>query len=140
MGLEIVNWMILRGAKHFLLSSRSGIKNNYQRANLKRIDDINKRFQLLNVDIQITTHNANNMNGANKLIEEALNIANIGGIFHLAVVLNGAFLDNQTFTTFRETCEPKVNALMNLDKLTRKLCPQLEYFVAFSSVSCGRGM
>ena len=27
----------------------------------------------------------------------------------------------------------------NLDFASRRLCPQLDYFVAFSSVSCGRG-
>lgn len=34
---------------------------------------------------------------------------------------------------------PKAKATMYLDKISRKLCPALEFFVIFSSVSCGRG-
>ena len=41
--------------------------------------------------------------------------------------------------TFRETCESKINAFENLDKLTRDLCPQIDYFVVFSSVTSGKG-
>ena len=32
-----------------------------------------------------------------------------------------------------------MNGTINLDKASRSICPDLEYFVAFSSVSCGRG-
>lgn len=34
---------------------------------------------------------------------------------------------------------PKIAGTHNLDKVTRQSCPELEFFVAFSSVSCGRG-
>jgi KR domain len=34
---------------------------------------------------------------------------------------------------------PKARTTALLDTVSRKLCPQLEHFVVFSSVSCGRG-
>jgi fatty acid synthase, animal type len=34
---------------------------------------------------------------------------------------------------------PKAQTTALLDTVSRKLCPQLEHFVIFSSVSCGRG-
>lgn len=34
---------------------------------------------------------------------------------------------------------PKARSTALLDTVSRKLCPQLEHFVVFSSVSCGRG-
>jgi len=34
---------------------------------------------------------------------------------------------------------PKAVATKHLDELSRQLCPELQYFVVFSSVSCGRG-
>jgi len=34
---------------------------------------------------------------------------------------------------------PKAKTTALLDTVSRKLCPQLEHFVVFSSVSCGRG-
>lgn len=36
-------------------------------------------------------------------------------------------------------CESKVQSTKNLDKLSRTLCTDLDWFVCFSSVSCGRG-
>ncbi|GFY74594.1 fatty acid synthase [Trichonephila inaurata madagascariensis] len=48
-------------------------------------------------------------------------------------------MENQTVRNFKEVCAPKVTATENLDTLSRDLCPQLQWFVCFSSVSCGRG-
>lgn len=54
-------------------------------------------------------------------------------------VLRDAFLENQTPQDFEIVSKPKVNGTKNLDLVTRMCCPELEYFVVFSSVSCGRG-
>lgn len=49
-------------------------------------------------------------------------------------------MENQTQDNFRKVCEPKVEGTINLDRVTRDLCKDgLEWFVVFSSVSCGRG-
>lgn len=48
-------------------------------------------------------------------------------------------MENQTEADFKTVCRPKVDGTKNLDAASRKLCPQLDYFVVFSSVSCGRG-
>lgn len=48
-------------------------------------------------------------------------------------------MENQTVQNFIDVCESKVNSTKNMDTLTRELCPALDYFVCFSSVSCGRG-
>jgi fatty acid synthase len=66
-------------------------------------------------------------------------LGTIDGIFHLAVSLNDALYENHAIKTFRETCESKINTFVNLDKLTRALNLNLDYFVCFSSVSCGSG-
>lgn len=47
--------------------------------------------------------------------------------------------ENQTENDFAVSAGPKAIATVHLDKLSRILCPDLEYFVVFSSVSCGRG-
>ena len=55
-------------------------------------------------------------------------------------VLRDGLIENQTTEMFQQCCGPKVNGTLNLDLVTRKLCSQeLEWFVMFSSVSCGRG-
>lgn len=48
-------------------------------------------------------------------------------------------MENQTPADFATVCKPKVDGTKFLDTVSRKLCPELDYFVAFSSVSCGRG-
>lgn len=48
-------------------------------------------------------------------------------------------MENQTEADFKTVSKPKVDGTKNLDISSRKLCPQLEHFVVFSSVSCGRG-
>lgn len=54
-------------------------------------------------------------------------------------VLRDAFLENQTPQDFEIVSKPKVTGTKNLDTVTRKSCPELDHFVVFSSVSCGRG-
>lgn len=63
----------------------------------------------------------------------------MGGIFQLAVLLHDNIFENQTSDKFLETFGPKAIATKYLDELSRTLCPRLQYFVAFSSVTCGRG-
>ncbi|GBL59906.1 Fatty acid synthase, partial [Araneus ventricosus] len=54
-------------------------------------------------------------------------------------VLKDAFMDCQTAENYQQVCAPKAAASKNLDDLSRKLCPSIDYFVCFSSISCGRG-
>ena len=61
----------------------------------------------------------------------------VGGIFNLAVILKDSIFDNQDVEKFVECMAPKAVATKHLDELTRKLCPELQYFVVFSSVSRG---
>lgn len=77
--------------------------------------------------------------GCEKLISDAIKLGPVGGIFNLAVVLRDGILENQNETAFRESFGPKAIATKHLDEISRKLCPELEQFVVFSSVSCGRG-
>lgn len=54
-------------------------------------------------------------------------------------VLSDALLQNQTPTSFEKVAAPKINGTKNLDNVSRKMCPDLDYFVVFSSCSSGRG-
>lgn len=49
-------------------------------------------------------------------------------------------LENQDVESFQKVCEPKVTGTVNIDTVTRELCKDTcDWFVVFSSVSCGRG-
>ena len=66
-----------------------------------------------------------------------LGIAELGGIFNLAMVLKDKMLQDQTVNYFQIVCRPKINITLNMDRLTRK--KKLDYFVIFSSLASVRG-
>ncbi|KAL8163353.1 UNVERIFIED_CONTAM: hypothetical protein K2H54_018774 [Gekko kuhli] len=131
-GLELVQWLVERGAKKFVLTSRSGIRTGYQ---AKRVQE----WRHLGVQVLVSTTDVVTLKGAQALIQEASQLGPVGGIFNLAMVLKDAMLENQTPELFQEVNKPKYTGTLNLDQVTRQKCPDLDYFVAFSSVSCGRG-
>ena len=131
--------MVLRGAKKLVLTSRTGIKTGYQQLYLKRFRKFGKLIEDYKIDITVSTANATTPDGAHKLIDESNSLGPIGGVFNLAMVLKDALIENQTVETFQEVCLPKLNGLKHLDDVTREKCPQLDYFVAFSSLTAGRG-
>ena len=46
---------------------------------------------------------------------------------------------NQTIGSFQEVAAPKATVTQILDELTRQHCPNMDYFVVFSSAASGRG-
>lgn len=79
------------------------------------------------------------MSGCKALFKEAQLLGEVDGIFNLAVTLHDDIFDNQTPNSFSECMSTKADATNHLDKLSRKICPKITYFVVFSSVSCGLG-
>uniref|UniRef100_A0A1B0B9K0 Fatty acid synthase n=1 Tax=Glossina palpalis gambiensis TaxID=67801 RepID=A0A1B0B9K0_9MUSC len=131
-GLELADWMALRGARKLILSSSRGLMNDYQRYRIAL-------WKTYGCEVFISTSNICTYEGCRNLLKEANNIAPIGGIFNLAVTLQDAIFVNQTKEKFVKSFEPKAIATKYLDELSRVMCPRLKHFVVFSSVSCGRG-
>ncbi|KAL6430383.1 hypothetical protein ACFW04_007806 [Cataglyphis niger] len=131
--LELVDWLILRGAKNLVLTSRTGIKTGYQRMKT----DLWKSYGV-NVLI-ITGVDATNRKDCEFILKSAEKQGPVDAIFNLAVVRKDSICKNQTPKSFEESFKAKVWSTKTLDELSRKLCPRLQQFVVFSSVSCGRG-
>ncbi|NWU85061.1 FAS synthase, partial [Onychorhynchus coronatus] len=131
-GLELAHWLVERGAQKLILTSRSGIRTGYQ---AKRV----KEWKAMGIQVLVSTSDIGTLEGTQLLIEEALQLGPVGGIFNLAVVLRDGMIENQTPELFWEVNKPKYSGTLHLDWVTRKKCPDLDYFVVFSSVSCGRG-
>lgn len=131
-GLELSNWMVTRGARKLMLTSRSGIKTGYQSLMIRRWTE-------KGVQVMIDTNDACKMDGAKKMLENAKCAGPVGGIFNLAAVLRDDLIENLNENDYAAVCAPKVDGTKNLDKVSREMCPDLDYFVCFSSVSCGRG-
>jgi len=132
-GLELTKWLIKRGAKKILLTSRSGLKTGYQKSCFKTWTD-------KGVDVRVSTSDITRTNGAEQLIREAQTLGPLGGLFHLAMVLMDGLFENQTEQSFKLSSDVKCLGTTNLDQVTRRLCgDELKYFVVFSSITCGRG-
>nr|XP_046232889.1 fatty acid synthase isoform X2 [Scatophagus argus] len=131
-GLELAQWLTERGARKLVLTSRSGIRNGYQAMRVRE-------WQSQDVEVLVSTSDVSTLKGTEQLITEACTLGPVGGIFHLAMVLKDGMLENLSPQLFLDVNKPKYDGIINLDNVTRKSCPDLSYFVAFSSVSCGRG-
>uniref|UniRef100_H2Y3E5 Fatty acid synthase n=1 Tax=Ciona intestinalis TaxID=7719 RepID=H2Y3E5_CIOIN len=126
-GLELCNWMVERGARHVLLTTRSGANTAYQQLYIRK-------WKSEDVKVIISTADVSTADGAKEILTH-----NVGGIFHLAMVLKDALFMNQSPESFSEVCRVKCDGVQNLDRYSRELCPNLEHFVVFSSVSSARG-
>ncbi|XP_072750690.1 fatty acid synthase-like [Anoplolepis gracilipes] len=132
-GLELADWLIIRGAGNLVLVSRKGVRNGYQQMKI----DLWKSY---GVKVLIVSNlDASNVNDCESILKTAEELAPVDAIFNLAVVLNDKICQNHTVETFQEPFKPKAWTTQNLDQLSRKICLQLRHFVVFSSVSCGRG-
>ncbi|KAF2898262.1 hypothetical protein ILUMI_07913 [Ignelater luminosus] len=131
-GLELANWLIFRGATKIVLTSRSGVRTGYQSLCVRR-------WRENGVKVLVSTTDATTEKGARKLINEANELGPVGGIFNLAVVLRDAMMENQTEADFKTVTKSKIDSTKHLDAASKALAPHLDYFVVFSSVSCGRG-
>lgn len=89
--------------------------------------------------VTVNTDDITTYKGCKSLLIASLTFGTIAGIFNLAAVLYDGILINQTPKRFADCVAPKASATVYLDELSRILCPHLEYFVIFSSASCGRG-
>ncbi|XP_039312737.1 fatty acid synthase [Solenopsis invicta] len=132
-GLELANWLILRGAKNLILTSRSGIRTGYQQSRIKL-------WQSFGVNVQIITVNDTlKHEDCESILKLAEGIGPVDAIFNLAVVLKDCLFENQSLQSFEDSFKSKAWMTKKMDELSRTICPQLRHFVVFSSVSCGRG-
>ncbi|XP_017047341.1 fatty acid synthase [Drosophila ficusphila] len=131
-GLELANWLVSRGSRFLVLNSRSGIRSGYQALMVRRWHD-------RGVQVQIDTNDVTTAVGCQKLLEVSNKLALVGGIFNLAAVLRDGLIEDQNAKNFEKAAAPKLLATQHLDRISREICPALEYFVCFSSLSCGRG-
>lgn len=133
LGLEMADWLVIRGARNLVFVSRNGIKTGYQRMRT----DIWKSY---GVKILIISGvDASKREDCEFILRSAEKQAPVDGIFNLAAILKDCLCINQTEESFEESMKPKAGITKQLDLLTRTMCPKLRHFVVYSSISCGRG-
>ncbi|WP_082968961.1 type I polyketide synthase [Mycobacterium sp. E2699] len=126
-GLHTASYLAQLGAGDIVLTSRRAPDPDAQRA----IDDITERYRC-----RVHTFAADV--GDEAQVEELLariraELPPLGGVVHLAGVLDDALLAQQSLERFRTTLAPKAFGACYLDRLTRE--DDLDFFIVSSSVS-----
>lgn len=78
-GLETAGWLVERGARNLVITSRSGITNGYQSRQIRM-------WREAGVKVVLLTLNVINYDDTVAILKEALKLGPVGGIFHLAMV------------------------------------------------------
>uniref|UniRef100_A0A7G8Z9J8 oleoyl-[acyl-carrier-protein] hydrolase n=1 Tax=Meteorus pulchricornis TaxID=51522 RepID=A0A7G8Z9J8_9HYME len=132
-GLELADWLILRGARNLILASRSGLKNGYQRMRVALWRSYGANI------VVVSGKDVSNRTECAEILNAATDLAPIDAIFNLAAFLRDGLWENQTPDQFEEAFRAKAWGTQVLDELSRKFCPHLRHFVVFSSVVGSRG-
>ncbi|CAG2108137.1 unnamed protein product, partial [Medioppia subpectinata] len=107
------------GARKFVVTSRSGLKTDYQKFIYNRFNGFGERQKFFKSQWIVSTANGFTIEGTKQLLNEAKELGPIGG--------------------FCSSIDTKYKIFANLDQLTRQLDYKLDYFVVFSSLACGKG-
>lgn len=127
-GLEIMYWMCQKGARKFIITSRSGIKNDFQKFYVERVKEE------FGAQVLILLKNVVIRSDAYDVINEANDLSPVGGIMNMALEIMDIMFDDQTVETFDKTSRIKVEGTRNLDDISRDRCPNLKFFCCFSSI------
>uniref|UniRef100_A0A7E4UMS9 Fatty acid synthase n=1 Tax=Panagrellus redivivus TaxID=6233 RepID=A0A7E4UMS9_PANRE len=132
-GLELAQWLINRGARKLVLTSRTGIRTGYQ----ARCVHFWRRMK---ISVLVSTLNISNSEDAEELLRSCTEMGPLGGVFHLAMVLRDCLFENQNVQNFKDAAEAKYYGTINLDNAVRKYAENdLRWFIVFSSITSGRG-
>ena len=127
LGIRITSWMVSHGALHFILTSRRGSEA------LSKMDLMYlHHLKLENVEVEVVAADARNREEMVAVIDRANEIAPIGGIFLMTVVLRDAAFSHLTQESFDDVYLSKVHALNTL--LSCVSPADLEFLLLFSTI------
>jgi acyl transferase domain-containing protein/acyl carrier protein len=126
-GRVLSEWLVECGARHLVLTSRSGASTPEAVAFLEKLEG-------LGVDARVIKADVSSPKDVKRLIGEASSKAiPLKGIFHLAMVIDDAPLAVLTPERMRSVMAPKAHGAWLLHENTKDI--DLDCFVMFSSVS-----
>lgn len=124
LGLELAEWMVLRGARQLAFMSRSGAGNAAATAMLERLAAKGAQTTVYRCDVT-------DFSAVGQCITQIG--PQLGGIFHAAAVIDDCPLQQMSVSQWCRTISPKVHGADNLDRATAGI--DLDFFICFSSAS-----
>lgn len=124
-GLEVGKWMASQGARHLVLMSRSGPRDQPDR---EAIEDLRKQ----GINVVDARGDVSQIDDVERVLQQVADqLPPLIGVIHGAMVLDDEFLLKLNERRFSEVLAPKVLGAWNLHLATRHL--PLEHFICFSS-------
>lgn len=99
----------------------------------------NSLWKTYGIKLVVSTADITTRAGCEELVKAAMKLGEVGGIFNLAGIINDSLFEKMDEKSFMAVLKPKTLSTMHLDEVSRRMCPQLDHFVVFSSISSGYG-
>ncbi|CAL8464659.1 g4194 [Coccomyxa elongata] len=125
-GLALAVWLVGRGAKKLVLSSKRGLRTGEQ---MKTVQMLQSEGAL----VEVSLLDCGDREEAAQLLADCQRIAPLAGIFHLAMVLEDRLILNHDGESWNRAIKPKAVGAWNLHELSQPV-QSLEHFIVFSSV------
>ncbi len=125
LGLQVAQFLATSGARHLLLTGRSGVSTDDQRTALHGLEEAGVKVDVVAADI-------GNADDVARVLAMA---PRLRGIVHAAGVLDDGMLMQQDANRFSKVASPKVDGAWHLHKQTQTLKQSLDFLVFFSSVA-----
>lgn len=126
-GLAMSQWLVKQGARHLVLSSRSGASTDEARAGVAAMQAAGAEVTVIKSDVSDPT-------SVTALLQEIeQSHPPLSGVFHVAMVLDDGLISQLNAERFTKVTTPKINGAWNLHLQTQGLA--LDHFVMFSSVA-----
>ncbi|TLP42390.1 SDR family NAD(P)-dependent oxidoreductase [Cohaesibacter sp. CAU 1516] len=125
-GLETADWLLDKGARSIILTSRSAKVSDEAQALLAKAE-------ALGASLKVAACDATSETALASLLDDLRQSAPLRGVIHAAMVLDDALIANLDDGRIDAVLAPKVVGGAHIDRLTRE--DALDYFWLYSSVS-----
>ncbi|KAF2969750.1 hypothetical protein GQX73_g3806 [Xylaria multiplex] len=127
LGRVILQWMASKGAKHFIIPSRSGLSSQAAR-------ELARELQSQGVQVIARTCNIASEAELATLLQECADVGlpPIKGCINATMFLQDAIFEGMTYEQWKGTLQSKIDATWNLHQ---QLPRQLDFFILLSSLS-----
>lgn len=85
--MELADWLVLRGARNLVLTSRKGVTTGYQAMRIRI-------WRSYGTKVTVSTDNITEKKGVENLLKTANSLGPVSAIFNLAVVSARSYTDS----------------------------------------------
>ncbi|MCF3935412.1 SDR family NAD(P)-dependent oxidoreductase [Acuticoccus sp. M5D2P5] len=123
-------WLIGEGARHLVLASRSGVKD-------EAIAESIEAHRKAGVEIDVAALDVTDKAAVSALVGEINGKRPLGGVFHMAMVLDDALITSLDAGRYKTVLDPKIAGVIALEAATADI--PLDLFVVYSSITVQLG-